>query len=202
MAAAEASTNALTTSSGAFVTFDTTDGLTDGTWYVKVDDANNTSNFVVKNVVISCSISPNPFANNLVWGMVDTGVLSGEGQPIFVQGYKFTTSMTGITRITISAKAENSLGSVTYDQMQFAEYQIYDSNTADDPDNGVYFSLPALNQIRVFSGTHPEEQNIGTGAGKIGYRMTIYYSGGTWVTSATSDPADYIRQGGTQSGGD
>ena len=148
----------------------------------------------------STTVNANPYAGNLTFGSLDTGTVGGEGQAIFVQGYKFV-NITGVTRVVIKAKAEAST-ITNYDTMQYAEETIYDSDTAGSDGLGNPYSLPASGQIRVFSGTNSNEQYIMIGAGRVGYRITVYHSSNpTWTSTATSDPSDYARIGGLETGG-
>lgn len=149
----------------------------------------------------STTANANPYAGNLTFGSLDTGTVTGEGQPIFVQGYKFV-NITGVTRVVITAKAEAS--SINdYNSMQYSEETIYDSNTAGSDGQGNPYALPASGQIRVFSGTNSNEQYIQIGTGRVGYRITVYHSSNpTWTSSASSNPTDYARVGGLETGGD
>ena len=148
----------------------------------------------------STTVNANPYAGNLTFGSLDTGTVGGEGQAIFVQGYKFV-NITGVTRVVIKAKAEASV-IASYDNMQYAEETIYDSDTAGSDGLGNPYSLPASGQIRVFSGTNSNEQYIMIGAGRVGYRITVYHSSNpTWTSTAISNPSDYARIGGLETGG-
>lgn len=142
----------------------------------------------------------NPFADNLEFGRLYLGK-GQEGEDLYGQAYKFTKSTAGITKIVIQAKLASYTGDVSYNEMSYYPYTVYDSDTPETEDSG-RFAIPGVGEIRLFTGSHPEETNFGFPACKVGYRMTITYSGGTWSTSSTSKPADYIRTGGTSSGGD
>ena len=137
--------------------------------------------------------NPNPYAGNLQFGLLNTGAVDGNGDPILVQGYKFS-DLNGISRVVINAKSEPSLGG-TYDTWTSTAEVVYDSNV-DDP-------LPSVNQIRTVSTTHTGEAFFSPGTGRVGYRITVYSTlNPTWTSSATSNPTDYIRLGGTFGGGD
>jgi hypothetical protein len=137
--------------------------------------------------------NPNPYAGNLQFGLLNTGAVDGNGDPILVQGYKFS-DLNGISRVVINAKSEPSLGG-TYDTWTSTAEVVYDSNV-DDP-------LPSVNQIRTVSGTHTGEVFFSPGSGRVGYRITVYSTlNPTWTSSATSNPTDYIRLGGTFGGGE
>ena len=142
----------------------------------------------------------NPFDGNLEFGRLYLGK-GQEGEDLYGQAYKFTKSTAGITKIVIQAKLASYTGDVSYNEMSYYPYTVYDSDTPETEDSG-RFAIPGVGEIRLFTGSHPEETNFGFPACKVGYRMTITYSGGTWSTSSTSKPADYIRTGGTSSGGD
>jgi hypothetical protein len=137
--------------------------------------------------------NPNPYAGNLQFGLLNTGAVDGNGDPILVQGYKFS-DLNGISRVVINAKSEPSLGG-TYDTWTSTAEVVYDSNV-DAP-------LPSVNQIRTVSTTHSGEAFFSPGTGRVGYRITVYSTlNPIWTSSATSNPTDYIRLGGTFGGGD
>lgn len=145
----------------------------------------------------------NPFDGNLEFGRLYLGT-GQEGEDLYGQAYKFTKSTAGITKIIISVKlSTNTASNVTYDDITSpGEYVAYDSTTPETENSGT-FAIPSVGQLRAFTGTHPEESNFGYPAVLIFFRMTITYNNGlTWSTSPTSKPKDYVRTGGTGSGGD
>ena len=151
----------------------------------------------------------NPYAGNLQFGSLDTGTTGGEGQPIYVIGYKYTTKG-NITRIVIKTKLAGSSLPSEYDQMNDvygAEAIRYDSNnpnTTDGDGNTIYNELPANNVIRAVFIGHSYESYVNAGLGRLASRIFVYENNSatpTWISSHSSTPSDFERIGGTMSGG-